>query len=124
MARSEMDMGSAVAQENLQDPMTFSSNVSDMPFSYDDGIKRHACWNGCGAVRRTALASSASPCMARKQTTARRWGKASQGSSAPLRVRAYYRGTGVVKVVSSDVVATELLMPHITTSSVEVARKD
>ena len=36
----------------------------------------------------------------------------------------YYGGTGVVKVVSTDVVATELLVPHVTTSSVEAVRKD
>ena len=117
-------MGSVVAQENLRDPMTFSSSVSDMAFSYDGGIKRNTCWNGCGAVRQTALASSASLCMARKQTRARRWEKASWGFSVPLRVRAYYRGTGVVKVVSTDVVATELPVPHVTTSSVEAACKD
>lgn len=117
-------MGLVAAQENRRDPMIFSSSVSDMAFSYDGGIKRNTCWNGCGAVRQTALASSASLCMARKQTRARRWEKASWGFSVPLCVRAYYRGTGVVKVVSTDVVAMELLVPHVTTSSVEAACED
>jgi hypothetical protein len=68
-------------------------------------------------------ASLASPCMARKQTRARRWAKASSwGSSKPLRMRVRYRGAGVVKVVSTDVVATKLLVPHVT-SSVEAACK-
>ena len=124
MARSEMGMGSVAAQENLQGRMTFSPSVSDMSFGYDDDIVEFTCWNGCGAARRTALASSASPYMGRKQKRAHRWVKVSQDSSVPLRMLVDYRGTGVVKFVSTDVVATELQMPHITTSSVEAVRKD
>jgi len=38
-------------------------------------------------------------------------------------MRASYRGADVVKVVSTDVVATKLLVPHVTTASVEAACK-
>ena len=36
----------------------------------------------------------------------------------------YYREAGVVKVVSTDVVAIELTVPHVTTPSVEAGSKD
>lgn len=36
----------------------------------------------------------------------------------------YCRQAGVVEVVSTDVVAIELAVPHVTTSSVEAAPKD
>jgi hypothetical protein len=43
MARSEKGMGSPAVRANLWDPMTFSSDVSDMPFSYDGGVTRYTC---------------------------------------------------------------------------------
>jgi hypothetical protein len=43
MARSEKGMGSLAVQENLSGPMTFSSDVSDMPLSYDGGVTSYTC---------------------------------------------------------------------------------
>jgi hypothetical protein len=49
MARSEKGMDSVAVQENLLGPMIFSSDVSDMSFSWSGGDKRYTCWSGCGA---------------------------------------------------------------------------
>ena len=43
MARSEMGMGLVAVQENLQEPMTFNSGVSDKSLDYDGSMTRITC---------------------------------------------------------------------------------